>query len=80
MYVCVFLLLGGRTPSYNNPGFMTPSHDPSRTPLHGNSAWDPSVANTPARQDDWSNYYDTNPAPSPSGVSLNTVHYSVCIQ
>ena len=37
---------GGRTPSY---GYMTPSHDPSRTPLHGSSAWDPSVSNTPAR-------------------------------
>ena len=41
-------LTGGRTPNYN-PGFMTPSHDPSRTPLHGGSAWDPSVSNTPAR-------------------------------
>jgi len=37
---------GGRTPSY---GYMTPSHDPSQTPLHGGSAWDPTVANTPAR-------------------------------
>lgn len=52
---------GGRTPSY---GYMTPSHDPSRTPLHGSSAWDPSVSNTPARQDEWSSYYDSS-VPSP---------------
>lgn len=43
MYLCA---VGGRTPSY---GYMTPSHDPSQTPQHGGSAWDPSVANTPAR-------------------------------
>lgn len=41
-----FPLLGGRTPSY---GYMTPSHDPSQTPLHGGSAWDPTISNTPAR-------------------------------
>ena len=41
---------GGRTPSYGTHGFMTPSQDPSRTPLHtGGGAWDPSVTNTPAR-------------------------------
>ena len=57
-------MLGGMTPSY---GYMTPSYDPSRTPLHG-GAWDPSITNTP-RPDD----YDT---PSPAGVSsleLNSV-------
>ena len=41
-YACA----GGRTPSY---GYMTPSHDPSQTPQHSSSAWDPSVANTPHR-------------------------------
>ena len=30
-------------------GYSTPSHDPSRTPLHSGSAWDPSITNTPAR-------------------------------
>ncbi|XP_011410252.2 PREDICTED: transcription elongation factor SPT5-like [Amphimedon queenslandica] len=59
---------GGRTPSYNNPGYMTPSHDPSRTPLHGGSAWDPSITNTPARTDEWTNY---GSAPSPSGTYAN---------
>ena len=42
-YCC---LQGGRTPNY---GHMTPSHDPFQTPQHGGSAWDPSIANTPAR-------------------------------
>ena len=42
----LFPALGGRTPSY---GYMTPSHDPSQTPLHGGSAWDPTISNTPAR-------------------------------
>ena len=59
------LLIGGRTPNYNNPGYLTPSRDPSRTPLHGGSAWDPSITNTPARTDEWPNY---SSAPSPSGV------------
>ncbi|XP_064385499.1 transcription elongation factor SPT5-like isoform X2 [Halichondria panicea] len=53
---------GGRTPSY---GYMTPSHDPSQTPQHGGSAWDPSVANTPARPDEWNYNYDTS-TPSPA--------------
>lgn len=61
----VMIVIGSRTPSYGGLGGMTPSHDSSRTPLHGTSAWDPSVTNTPARTDDW--YYD-NTAPSP-GVS-----------
>ena len=65
LLLLLLLLVGGRTPSYNNPGYMTPSHDPSRTPLHGGSAWDPSITNTPARTDEWSNY---GSAPSPSGV------------
>ena len=65
LLLLLLLLIGGRTPSYNNPGYMTPSHDPSRTPLHGGSAWDPSITNTPARTDEWSNY---GSAPSPSGV------------
>ena len=67
----IFVLyhLGGRTPSY---GYMTPSHDPSRTPSHGGSAWDPSRAATPARNTvdfDYTGNYDT---PSPAGVSVLT--------
>jgi transcription elongation factor SPT5 len=53
---------GGRTPNYQSSSYMTLSYDPSRTPLHGNSAWDPTITNTPARQDDWYNY-DTAPSP-----------------
>ena len=45
---------------------MTPSHDPSRTPLHG-GAWDPTQPNTPARNDDFDYNFDTS-TPSP-GVS-----------
>ena len=46
LFSTFFPMLGGRTPSY---GYMTPSHDPSQTPLHGGSAWDPTISNTPAR-------------------------------
>jgi transcription elongation factor SPT5 len=53
---------GGRTPNYQSSSYMTLSYDPSCTPLHGNSAWDPTITNTPARQDDWYNY-DTAPSP-----------------
>ena len=45
---------------------MTPSHDPSRTPLHG-GAWDPTQPNTPARNEDYDYNFDTS-TPSP-GVS-----------
>jgi transcription elongation factor SPT5 len=58
---------GGRTPSY---GYMTPSHDPSQTPLHGSSAWDPSVANTPHRPDDWGfPYGESGSTPSPASYT-----------
>ncbi|CAI8005835.1 Transcription elongation factor SPT5 [Geodia barretti] len=68
---------GGRTPSY---GYMTPSHDPSQTPLHGSSAWDPSVANTPHRSgiltspllvpDDWGfPYGESGSTPSPASYT-----------
>ena len=59
--------LGGRTPSY---GYMTPSHDPSRTPSHGGSAWDPSSAATPARNTDDFDYTGNYDTPSPAGVSV----------
>ena len=50
---------GARTPSYG--GFVTPSHDPSQTPQHsGGSAWDPSVANTPARYSIYQSYHQSN--------------------
>ena len=65
----IFVLydLGGRTPSY---GYMTPSHDPSRTPSHGGSAWDPSSAATPARNTDDFDYTGNYDTPSPAGVSM----------
>lgn len=57
--IIIFIYTGARTPSYG--GFMTPSHDPSQTPQHsGGSAWDPSVANTPARYITYSLCYITN--------------------
>ena len=49
---------------------MTPSHDPSRTPSHGGSAWDPSSAATPARSTDDFDYTGSYDTPSPAGVSL----------
>lgn len=52
---------GSRTPHY---GSMTPSHDPSRTPLHG-GAWDPTQPNTPARNDDFDYGFDAS-TPSPA--------------
>ena len=63
----VVLYLGGRTPSY---GYMTPSHNPSRTPSHGGSAWDPSSAATPARSTDDFDYTGSYDTPSPAGVSI----------
>ena len=62
-----FQISGGRTPSY---GYMTPSHDPSCTPSHGGSAWDPSSAATPARTDDF-DYTASYDTPSPAGVSYH---------
>ncbi|XP_048581601.1 transcription elongation factor SPT5 isoform X2 [Nematostella vectensis] len=60
---------GSRTPHYG--GSMTPSHDPSRTPLHG-GAWDPTLPNTPARNDDFDYGFDAS-TPSPAaGYAPNT--------
>ena len=50
---------------------MTPSHDPSRTPSHGGSAWDPSSAATPARTTDEFDYTGNYDTPSPAGVSID---------
>ncbi|KAG8038436.1 hypothetical protein G9C98_006132 [Cotesia typhae] len=52
---------GSQTPMYENGsrtphfGSMTPSHDGSRTPGQS-GAWDPTVTNTPARNNDFDNY------------------------
>lgn len=72
---------GSRTPHYG-AGNQTPLHDGSRTP-----AWDPTITNTPAREDN--EYYDTsyNPATpgygagyaapqTPGGYSEHTSNYS----
>lgn len=56
---------------------MTPSHDGSRTPLHG-GAWDPSSANTPARSEAEFDY--TLDAPTPSPVSKYVFHFSLPYQ
>jgi transcription elongation factor SPT5 len=49
---------------------MTPAYEGNRTPGHS-SAWDPTIANTPARQSpmDHEVNYD-EPAPSPYGNVL----------
>ncbi|CAL8108608.1 unnamed protein product [Orchesella dallaii] len=52
---------GSRTPHYG-AGNQTPMQDGSRTP-----AWDPTVTNTPARDD--SEYYDTSYNPATPGYS-----------
>ena len=72
---CFKYFIGGRTPSY---GYMTPSHDPSRTPSHGGSAWDPSSAATPARSTDDFDYTGSYDTPSPAGVSL-LLNYCICM-
>lgn len=48
--------VGSRTPHY---GSMTPNHDGSRTPGQS-GAWDPTVANTPARSSDFDSEEDWN--------------------
>lgn len=60
---------GNRTPY----GSMTPSHDGSMTPRHG--AWDPSVANTPGRSNDFDYSLDES-SPSP-GYNPNTPGYQM---
>lgn len=63
---------GGRTPH----GSMTPSHDGSMTPRH--VAWDPNVANTPARSTDF-DYNLEQPSPS-SGYNPSTPGYQMNTQ
>jgi len=56
------LIAGSRTPHY---GSMTPSHDGSRTPGQS-GAWDPSITNTPARNNDFDGYSLDEASPSPN--------------
>lgn len=59
--------IGNRTPY----GGMTPSHDAgSMTPRH-ESAWNPAIANTPARPNDFSEF-SLDEAASPSGYNPST--------
>ncbi|KAL5255685.1 hypothetical protein ACHWQZ_G011050 [Mnemiopsis leidyi] len=54
---------GDRTPYY---GAQTPTHDGSNTPRAGGySAWDPNYPNTPARSDEYTDFYDNSPSPAP---------------
>lgn len=80
---------GGRTPLYSGAGGATPLHDGSRTPLYGNQtplhdggatpsrsgAWDPAVANTPARPD-FDDYSFADSTPSPSNYNPGTPGFS----
>jgi hypothetical protein len=59
---CTVLTAGSRTPHY---GSMTPSHDGSRTPGQS-GAWDPSITNTPARNNDFDGYSLDEASPSPN--------------
>uniref|UniRef100_A0A0A1WN47 Transcription elongation factor SPT5 n=1 Tax=Zeugodacus cucurbitae TaxID=28588 RepID=A0A0A1WN47_ZEUCU len=75
-------LLGNQTPNWDSEGrtpysgTMTPSHDGSMTPRHG--AWDPSIANTPARTNDF-DYTLEEPSPSP-GYNPSTPGYQMNTQ
>ncbi|KAK8402706.1 hypothetical protein O3P69_000806 [Scylla paramamosain] len=53
---------GSRTPHY---GSMTPSHDGSATPGR-QSAWDPTITNTPARHSEFDDYSFDEASPSPA--------------
>lgn len=53
---------GSRTPHY---GSMTPSHDGSATPGR-QSAWDPTITNTPARNSEFDEYSYDDASPSPA--------------
>lgn len=44
---------------------MTPAHDGSMTPRHESNAWNPAVANTPARPNDFNEFSLDEPSPSP---------------
>ncbi|CAL1541166.1 unnamed protein product [Lymnaea stagnalis] len=61
---------GSRTPHY---GGATPSHESGgRTPSGGGmSAWDPSNANTPSRNNDFEYNYDDSPSPAEFGATPN---------
>ncbi|XP_059170624.1 transcription elongation factor SPT5-like [Physella acuta] len=63
---------GSRTPHY---GGATPSHESGgRTPSGGGgSAWDPSNANTPSRNNDFDYNYDDSPSPADFGATPNPV-------
>lgn len=76
-------LLGNQTPNWDSEGrtpysgTMTPSHDGSMTPRHG--AWDPSIANTPARTNDF-DYTLEEPSPSPGYNPSNYFMFKVNIE
>lgn len=57
---------GGQTPTRGDrtpyEGARTPTHDGAGTPRH-NSAWDPNYPNTPARSDDFPDFYENSPSP-----------------
>jgi transcription elongation factor SPT5 len=63
-------LHGSQTPQYENMGGrtpyggMTPSHDSGMTPRH-ESAWNPAIANTPARATEFSDFTLDETSPSP---------------
>ena len=70
-------MYGAQTPQYDgsrtpNFGGMTPLHEPGSQTPGRSSAWDPTVANTPARTSDFDEYYDEaspSPAYNPGGGS-----------
>ncbi|XP_044014495.1 transcription elongation factor SPT5-like [Aphidius gifuensis] len=61
--------VGSRTPHY---GSMTPNHDGSRTPGQS-GAWDPTVANTPARNSDFDNEEDWSVSSVDVGGSASAI-------
>ena len=68
--VIVLYHSGGGTRSF---GYKTSSHDPSCTPSHGGSAWDPSSAVTPARNTDDFDYTGNYDTPSPAGHRVSRI-------
>jgi hypothetical protein len=69
----IIITAGSRTPHYGN---MTPSHDGSRTP--GQSAWDASITNTPARNNDFDGYSLDEASPSPNYNPSKMLFYFLC--
>ena len=57
---------------------MTPSHDPSRTPSHGDSAWDPSSAAILARSTDDFDYTGSYDTPSPAVIISCATYAYIC--